>query len=198
MNPSLENRDKPSGVVTAVLLGLQPDSLITTRVDAVQAVPGGFTGDRHFGLSHPADSRTSFYPRGTLIFNDRQVSVISVEELSQVTALLELPEIQPEWLGANLVTRGIPELTRLSPGARLIFSGGASLYVTHSNHPCAGPGEILQAKYPEHPGLVTAFIKHAMHLRGVVAVVDKPGEIRAGETIEVQAKNRCAYLDRKD
>lgn len=195
MNQNLENRDKPAGVVAAVLLGLRPDSLITTCVDAVQAVPGGFTGDRHFGLNHPADSRTSFYPRGTLIFNDRQVSIVSLEELSQIAARLDLPEIQPEWLGANLVTRGIPQLSRLAPGTRLIFSGGASLYVTHSNNPCAGPGKILQEKVPDRPGLVAAFIQHAMHLRGLVAVVDKPGEIQVGEGIEVRMNGRYMYLE---
>lgn len=185
---------QPAGRITAVLLGLNPDSLITTRVETVQAIPGGFTGDRHFGLTHPADSRTKFYPRGKSIFNDRQVTIVSVEELSEVAARLELPELQPEWLGANIQTAGIPALSRLSPGTRLIFSGGASLYVTHSNNPCLGPGKVLQALHPEREGLSAAFVKQAMHFRGVTAVVDLPGEIRGGEAIEVLANTRYMYL----
>lgn len=195
MTENLEKSNDLTGVIAAVLLGLQPDSLITTRVEAVQAVPGGFTGDRHFGLNHPADSRTPRYPRGASIFNDRQVTVVSIEELEQIAARLELPEVQPEWLGANLVTRGIRSLTRLSPGTRLIFSGGASLYLTHSNNPCTGPGKILQAQYPDRQGLAPAFVKQAMHLRGLVAVVDCPGEICAGETIEVVPNPRYRYLE---
>lgn len=187
--------NQSAGMITAVLLGLKPDSLVTTRMETVQAAPGGFVGDRHFGLTHPADSRTKFYPRGKSIFNDRQVTIISSEELTQIAARLELPEILPEWLGANVLTRGIPSLSRLSPGTRLIFSGGASLYVTHSNNPCSGPGKVLQAVFPDREGLVAAFVKQAMHLRGVTAVVDMPGEIRAGEMIEVRMNTRYGYLD---
>lgn len=187
--------NQSAGMITAVLLGLKPDSLVTTRMETVQAAPGGFVGDRHFGLTHPADSRTKFYPRGKSIFNDHQVTIISSEELTQIAARLELPEILPEWLGANVLTRGIPSLSRLSPGTRLIFSGGASLYVTHSNNPCSGPGKVLQAVFPDREGLVAAFVKQAMHLRGVTAVVDMPGEIRAGEMIEVRMNTRYGYLD---
>lgn len=183
------------GIAAAVLLGLDPGSFITKRVEAVQAAPGGFVGDRHFGLTHPADSRTSFYPRGTSIFNDRQVTIVSVDELSEIAVRLELPEIKPEWLGANVLVSGIPHFSRLSPGTRLLLSGGASLYLTHSNNPCKGPGDVLQGLFPEREGLSAAFVRQAMHLRGVVAVVDLAGEIRTGETIRVLPNLRYAYLD---
>ena len=80
-----------SGLTAAVLVGQQTDTLVTTRVKDVQVTVEGFTGDKHAGLTHPADSRTPFYPRGTQIFNDRQVSVVSAEELAGLAARLELP-----------------------------------------------------------------------------------------------------------
>lgn len=187
--------DDWSGLTAAVLVGQQADSLVTTRVEKVQATVEGFAGDKHAGLTHPADSRTPFYPRGAQIFNDRQVSIVSAEELAGLAARLELPEVLPEWLGANLLLSGIPDLTRLEPGARLFFSSGAVLYVTHSNNPCSGPGKILQSRFPDREGLVAAFVKHAMHRRGLVAVVDSPGQIAEGDTVKVIWKNRYRYLD---
>lgn len=188
-------KDLPAGVVQAVLLGLQQDTLLTTRVDSVQAAAGGFVGDKHTGVTHPADSRTPYYQRGAMIFNDRQVTIVSVEELTEVAARLGVPKIEPEWLGANILVSGIPQLSRLSPGTRLFFSGGVGLYVTHSNNPCAGPGKIIQALHPEMEGLTAAFIKQAMHHRGVVAVVDLPGEIHTGDTIKVRREERYTYTE---
>ena len=184
-----------AGLTSAVLVGQQTDTLVTTRVKNVQVNLEGFAGDKHAGLTHPADSRTPFYPRGTQIFNDRQVSIVSAEELAGLAASLELPEILPEWLGANLLLSGIPDLTRLEPGARLFFSSGAVLYVTHSNNPCSGPGKIIQSRFPDRDGLTAAFVKHALHRRGLVAVVDLPGQIAEGDTVKVIWKNRYRYQD---
>ena len=34
---------------------------------------------------------------------------------------MELDRLPPEWLGANIVLEGIPELTRIPPASRLVF-----------------------------------------------------------------------------
>jgi hypothetical protein len=188
-------KDDWAGLTTAVLIGQQADTLVTTRVKTVQVTVEGFTGDKHAGLTHPADSRTQFYPRGTQIFNDRQVSIVSAEELTGVAASLGLPEILPEWLGANLLLSGIPNLTRLAPGTRLFFSSGAVLYVTHSNNPCSGPGKIIQSQFPDREGLTAAFVKQAMHRRGLVAVVDLPGQIIEGDAVTVNWEDRYRYRE---
>ena len=184
-----------AGLTAAVLIGQQADTLVTTRVRMVQVTVEGFAGDKHAGLTRPADSRTPFYPRGTQIFNDRQVSIVSAEELAGLAASLELPEVLPEWLGANLLLSGIPDLSKLEPGARLFFSSGAVLYVTHANNPCSGPGKIFQSRFPDRDGLTAAFVNHAMHRRGLVAVVDLPGQIAQGDTVKVIWKNRYRYQD---
>ncbi len=183
----------PEGFVVSALLGLDRDSLVTTPFDQVQVVLEGFGGDRHAGMTRPSDTRTPHYPRGTIIRNDRQVSLLSVEEMAVVSARLGLPEIRPEWLGANLLLEGIPQLTRLPPASRLFFVQGAVLYISGENNPCIHPGKILQVHYPDRPDLAPAFVKAAAHLRGLVAVVEKPGVIARGNTVSVKKPVQYHY-----
>ena len=75
----------------------------------------GIVGDCHSGLTRKSDSRTlRLYRRDTDIRNVRQLSLLSVEELAEVAAAMDIPEVKPEWVGANLVTSGIPDLTLAS------------------------------------------------------------------------------------
>ncbi len=181
------------GVVASVLLGLNKTSLVTSPVDRVEADFEGFPGDRHAGLTRPSDSRTPHYPRGTPIRNDRQVSIVSVEELAEVAARMALPEVRPEWLGANLLLEGIPLLTQLPPTTRLFFQQGAVLYISGENNPCVHPGKAIQAVYPQWTGLETAFTRAAVHLRGLVAVVEKPGIIARGDSVAVKIPTNYRY-----
>ena len=177
-----------TGIIAGVYLGLDRDALVTTRQAQVEVDFEGFAGDKHAGFTRPADSRTPQYPRGTPIRNERQVSIVSLEELSQIAATLELPEILPEWLGANLALQGIPNLTLLSAGTRLTFAQGVVLVVQAENRPCTGPGRVIEAQY-QRSGLESAFPKAAMHLRGLVAVVERPGVIAVGDTVRLISRN---------
>lgn len=176
-----------SGIVQAVLIGQDAHSLVTTPYEQAALTFEGFEGDHHAGITSRSDGRKPFYPRGTLIRNDRQVSLVSVEELAQVAASLGLPELRPEWLGANLLISGIPVLSLLAPATRLFFSGGAVLVITAENLPCSNPGRVLQKQFPGALKLASEFPRAALHKRGLVAVVECPGVIRAGETVRVQA-----------
>ena len=173
----------PEGRVEAVLLGLDAHTLVSTPVSQVQAAFEGLDGDKHAGLTRHSDGRTPNYARGTIIRNDRQVSLVSIEELAEIAALLDIPEILAEWLGANILTSGIPALTHLPPATRLFFSQGTVLYVTDENLPCRGPARVIQAQYAETAGIESGFVKAALHRRGLVAVVEKPGLICAGDQI---------------
>lgn len=184
-----------NGIVVSVLLGMQADSLVTTPVDRVEATFEGFPGDRHAGLTRPSDSRTPHYPRGTTIRNDRQISIISVEEMIEVARRMDSPEIRTEWLGANLLLEGIPRLTRLPPATRLFFQQGAVLYVSGENNPCIHPGKIIQAIYPQRQDLAATFTKAAAHLRGLVAVVEKPGIIARGDPVAIRIPSQYRYQD---
>ncbi len=181
-----------TGQTQGVYLGLDEDSFVTTPQTQVTVTFAGFEGDRHAGITRKADSRTPHYPRGTEIRNDRQVSIVSVEELAQIAAAMGLPEIKPEWLGANLSLQGIPSLTGLPPMTWLFFGAGAVLVVQAENLPCQHPGKIIQDAYAR-PDLQGLFPKAGMHLRGLVACVERPGAILQGDPVEVEIPQQTLY-----
>ena len=124
----------------------------------------------------------NLYKEGTEIRNVRQISILSVEDMQQIADNMGVPDLQPEWVGANLLISGIPRFSKIPPTTRLIFEGGASLVVDLENSPCKYPGEIIER---HHPGFGSKFAKAAVGLRGVTAWVERPGEIRAGDAIQV-------------
>jgi hypothetical protein len=182
-----------TGQVAAVLIGQDPDSLVTTRLQEVNTTFAGFEGDKHAGLTRKSDSRTPFYPRGTEIRSDRQVSIVSSEELTQIADELGLPELCPEWFGANLLLNDIPKLSFLPPGTRLFFDQGAVLIVQAGNNPCAGPGKIIQGHFHEKPDLPARFVQAARQRRGVVACIEHPGVIHTGESVIVEVPEQVLY-----
>lgn len=173
------------GRVTGLYLGLQASTLETTARDQATVSFVGFEGDKHAGHTRPADSRTPFYKRGTEIRNDRQVSIVSREDLAEIASALNVPEVRAEWLGANLCLAGIPAFSRLPSFGRLVFSSGAVLSISYENQPCTGPGKVIQGYYPDRAGLSSAFPKSALHRRGLVACVELPGLIRVTDTVTV-------------
>ena len=185
------------GQVSAVLLGLDADTLVTSHTAEVRAEFEGLSGDRHYGLTRLSDSRYPHYPRGTIIRNDRQISLVSVEELAEIAVLLGLTTLLPEWLGANILLQGIPTLTRILPSARMFFARGAVLYISGENKPCIHPGKVIQEQYPEIHGLESRFTKAAMGRRGLVAVVENPGLIAPGDLVTMEAPAQYAFVDAK-
>jgi hypothetical protein len=176
----MKGSDRADGVVLAALVAGQQGTLVSAPVVQVQVMLEGFAGDKHAGFTRKSDGRTPQYPRGALIRNDRQVSIVSQEELREIAASLQVPEVRAEWVGANLLVQGVRELTALPSGTRLVFPGEAVLIVTKENMPCAGPGRVLAERYAR-PALQTGFTKAALHRRGVVAVVERAGSIREGD-----------------
>jgi hypothetical protein len=172
------------GLVLDVLVAGSKQTLQSESVRSILLDFAGVTGDVHYGFSRAADSRTPWYPRGTPIRNDRQVSLVSQEELALVATALGVPALEAPWVGANLLLSGIADLTRLPWNARLAFSGGVVLSHSRSNPPCTGPGKLIAAAY-QQPDLASAFPKAAMDRRGLVASVELPGIISPGDTVEV-------------
>lgn len=171
--------------VVAVMI-LEPGVRIVSRpLDDVEVTPAGFAGDRHAGLTRKADVRDKDVPRGTEVRNDRQVTIVSQEELARLAHTLDVPDIRPEWLGANLCLAGLDDLSHLPSGSELKFGGGAALRIEAQNRPCKVPGEAVQAAYPQRAGLGSAFPKAALGLRGLVATVHDPGRIAVGDPVEV-------------
>lgn len=154
-----------------------------SRAEALTLRFDGIAGDCHSGLTRPADVRTiKQYPRDTPIRNVRQLTLLSVEELSQIAAIMEIPAVKPEWVGANMVTSGIPDLTLLPPSSRLQFPSGATIVVDMENEPCRYPADIIASHNPEQK---VGFVKAAKHKRGVTAWVEREGDVSLGDAITI-------------
>jgi hypothetical protein len=154
-----------------------------SSVPAIELLFSGIKGDCHHGLTRKADSRTlKLYRRDTDIRNVRQVSLLSFEELAEIARAMEIATVAPEWVGANMVTIGIPDLTLLPPSTRLQFPSGATLVVDLENAPCRFVADVI-AKH--HPDAAPRWIKAATHRRGVTAWVEREGSINLGDAITV-------------
>lgn len=175
-------------------LGTTADSetdIASVSMDAVEVGWEGFAGDCHSGLTRPACVRVrAQYTRDTEIRNTRQISILSEEELAEVAGRLGVPVIRAEWVGANMVVRGIPDFTLVPPNARLIFENNTALTVDMENAPCKYPAEKIEAAHPGH-GL--AFPKQAVNKRGVTAWVERPGAIRVGDRCRLHVPPQRLY-----
>jgi|YNPMSStandDraft_1061717.scaffolds.fasta_scaffold21097_1 hypothetical protein len=174
-----------NGKVKGVYLGLDTSDLTSTPQSVVQVTFEGFSGDRHSGITRPSDGHISYYPRGTLIRNFRQVSIVSVEELAEIAAKVGIEEIRAEWLGANLCLGGIPHLTALPPATRLFFPSGAVITIEGENLPCTSMAQSIQRHTPGWKGEPDTIVRAALRRRGLVGWVERPGAIRRGDEVQV-------------
>jgi MOSC domain-containing protein YiiM len=190
--PELLTKLSFEGSVETLLASPDRDTgLEKQTVAEAQFVFTGMVGDCHGGLTRKSDSRMlKQYKRGTEVRNSRQVSILSTEELTEVAERMGIPAVQPEWVGANMVIRGIPDLTLLPPSTRLKFPSGAMIVVDAENHPCRYPADII-AKH--HPEARKGFVAAAMHKRGVVGWVEAEGVIRTGDRITIWVPPQRIY-----
>jgi MOSC domain len=143
----------------------------------------GPVGDCHTGETRLSDSRTlQTYKRNTVIRNVRQLTLISAEEMAEVAAKMQLPDMNASWLGANMVTSGISDLTLLPPSSRLQFPSGATIVIDMENMPCRQVADVIAKSYPEKAPL---FVKAATHKRGLTAWVEREGDVHVGDEIKV-------------
>lgn len=149
--------------------------------DHIDLTFDGVAGECHHGLTRPSCSRvTSQYPKGTAIKNERQVCIISEEELAQIATKMGLNTIDPARLGATIVIRGIPDFTFVPPSSRLQAPSGATVTVDMENRPCHLVSRSLVA---EHGDMDVTFKAAAKNLRGVCAWVAAEGCIAVGDTL---------------
>ena len=182
-----------TGTVTQLLIGQSRHAIESSNVARLRATFEGLEGDTHKSLTRLSDVRVPHYPRGTVIRNTRQVSILSEEELAEVAAAMKVPRILAAWVGANLEMRGIPNLTMLPPSTRIFFPDDAVLVVDAENMPCVGPGNAIQEHYPDIPKLAQRFPKAAMHKRGVVGWVEREGYINNSDSVRVMLPPRVTY-----
>jgi hypothetical protein len=189
----LPGRKLPARV--AGLFAAPGDSFVTRAIDTLDLGFDGIEGDIHGGPTRRSGGREPWYPRGTEMRNERQISIVAPDELAVVATRMALPAIAPEWIGANLLLEGLPQLSMLPAGTLLFFAGGATLKVDAQNGPCriAGRSIAEHAGIPDPDAVSLMFAKVAKRLRGVVAWFEKPGVIRAGETLTARIPEQWIY-----
>jgi hypothetical protein len=160
------------------------DGFVTRPVQRLELTRDGIAGDRHWGPTRLSGPREPWHPRGTVIRNDRQVSILAEDELAAIAEALALPHLPAEWIGGNLVLAGLAGLSRLSPGTRLMAPSGATLFVTGYNKPCAKSGAAI-AGFSGRPEHRFGFVRAGRDLRGLVAYVERDGAIAVGEDLKV-------------
>lgn len=155
----------------------------------------GIAGDFHAGGTRRSGGREPWYPRGTEIRNERQLSIVALDELAVVAERMGIAELKPEWIGANLVIDGLPSLSMLPAGTLLFFEGGVTLKVDGQNKPCRYAGQSIaeNAGMQDRDAGALLFPKSAKRLRGLVAWVEKPGRIVADEEISVRVPEQWIY-----
>lgn len=165
----------------------------TSPVAALDLGFDGLVGDRHGGLTRRAGGREPWYPRGTEIRNERQVSLLCAEELAETAEILGIEEIRPEWVGANLLIAGIARLSFLPPRTLLLFAGGVTLKIDGDNAPCRAAGHAVARHHAGRADIAFAYVRAARHRRGLVGWVEKPGRIEAGERFEARVPEQWIY-----
>jgi len=161
----------------------------------------GVVGDKHRSFSRETWAGDK-QREGTVRRNERQWSAVSLEELADVTKAMGLSApLRPSTLGANLCLEGITDLSRLAKGTILKFPSGVELMVEEYNPPCHDMGKRLAATHANHAGeklSSTKFSNAARLSRGLVGVVDVPGDIQPGDEVTVVPYEHPGWLQRND
>jgi len=151
----------------------------------------GAEGEVHGGVTRASCGRVlPQYPRGTLLRNTRQFSVIGIEDLQAIADRMGLPTLAPHLLGASMVLRGIPDFSHIPPGSRLQATSGATLVVDLENRPCVLPAKVIEAA---HPGHGARFKTAAQGRRGVVAWVEREGVLTVGDTMRLHIPDQPVW-----
>lgn len=169
--------------------------LASHAVDSLHLTFEGPMGEVHGGLTRESCSRVlAQHPRGTVIANTRQLTVLSEEELAETAAAMGLPALDPCWVGASVVLRGLPDLTHLPPSSRLQGPDGVTLVIDMENRACVLPGKVIEHF---HPGHGAAYKPAAQGRRGVVAWVERPGMLLPGQRLRLHVPDQrgWAHLD---
>ncbi len=184
---------RTSGKVEGVFRTVSAEDFRTTATDALEMTFEGISGDRHGGYTRRSGGREPWYPRGTEMCNERQLSILSAEELSLIATRMEIAELKAEWIGGNITLSGIPNLTMVPPRTRLVFEGGVVIRVDGDNKPCRFAGEAIAEANPGREGLDLLFPQKAKRLRGLVGYVEIPGKVAAGEAVTAHVPEQWIY-----
>lgn len=191
---------KVSGTVLKTLKAIG-EGFVSTQCENLSLTFEGIEDDFHSGISRKSGGREPWYPRGTVMRNECQLSILSQEELIEIAAEMKIERIEPSWIGANLILKGILNLSYLPSRTQLFFEGGVTLRVDGYRGPC----RISGGSIAEHVGveavnkdfkrtdLAFSFVKAAEMKRGLVVWVEKEGVIEAGEQVTARIWDQWIY-----
>ena len=163
----------------------------STAIPNIAVTLDGPDGEAHGGLTRPSCSRVlSQYPRGTTIRNVRQMSIVSAEELDIIAAKIGLPHIDPAWLGASMVVRGIPDFSHVPPSSRLQAKDLTTLVIDMQNRPCHLPAKVISSVSET---AAKSFKTAAKGRRGVTAWVEHPGHLAVGNQLRLHIPDQRAW-----
>lgn len=165
--------------------------LESSAAQSLRATFAGPEGESHGGLTRPSCSRVTMqHPRGTIIRNVRQFSIVSSEELARIGEKMGLDAIDPAMLGATMVLEGIPDFSHVPPSARVQGPDGVTLVVDMENRPCVLPARIIETA---HPGYGKRFKSAARGLRGVTAWTEREGVISLGDELRLHIPDQPVW-----
>ena len=190
IHPAFKHEASVAGLFAA--LG---DTSVTEPVEHLVLSFEGIDGDIHAGYTRKSGGREPWYARGTEMRNERQLSIVCLDELAQAANGMGIARIAPEWIGANMVLAGVPRLSMLPPRTVLFFENGVTLRIDGQNAPCRFAGAKIAENYPEHnqTELALSFPKAAKRLRGLVAWVEVPGTIGHDETVQLKVPEQWTW-----
>ena len=178
-------------VARIIWIGRVPENRGNIRSEAVRTVQAGFAGladDYHAGLTRVSCVRVKKqHPIGTEIRNTRQLSILSAEELDQISAEIGLVRLDPVLLGASLVIEGIPDFTHVPPASRLQSENGTTLVVDVENGPCNLPAREIEKEAEGHG---KAFKAAARGRRGVCGWVEREGTLSVGDSLRLHVPDQ--------
>ncbi len=198
------------GEVTKVYVNEPGNTTSTEYIFVYAQVGNGLFGERHGGFTKKADVRDrqllddkELLPKGALVRNWRQWTAVADEENEGVATDLLVPEVKPEYVGANFLFRGIPNFSTIPRGSLIFFPErqdmAAVLLVEEENTPCetAGRGieEGLSAEgkaFPEHTS--SKYVKVAKARRGLAGSVFRDGFIHPGDRVKIQVYEPKLYV----
>ncbi|MCB9994311.1 MAG: molybdenum cofactor sulfurase [Hyphomicrobiaceae bacterium] len=169
------------------------DTLVSTPLERLRLDYDGIAGDRHAGALRQSGAREPWYPRGTEMRNERQLSILSRAELAEVARDMEIDRLDPEWIGASITLLGVPHLSLLPPRSILMFEGGVSVRIDGDNGPCSYSGASIAEHFEGRDDIKFLFSKVARHKRGLVGWVERAGEIAMGEAVKIRIWEQWIY-----
>ena len=174
----------------AVMTGDRKDLMAPAR-NTLELTFEGVADAFHAGLTRPSCSRVkSQYPRDTPIKNERQLSIISQEEIDQIAAVMGVDTLDPSRLGATMVIKGIADFSHVPPSSRLQAPSGATVTVDMENRPCQFPAMSLRVN---HGDSAKKFKSAAKDRRGVTAWVAAEGRVRVGDVLTLHIPDQPAW-----